>query len=146
MLNTSKGPAVHSLRVQADKIKYHTEMKKTLENEENLDLFEQEVDRINYKDGKIVSCETVQGAIYETKAVIVATGTYLNGKILMGEYQKTSGPHGLSAATYLSSNLEEMGFKLRRFKTGTPARVDKKSLNLSLTAVSYTHLTLPTKA
>ena len=135
MLNTSKGPAVHSLRVQADKIKYHTEMKKTLENEENLDLFEQEVDRINYKDGKIVSCETVQGAIYETKAVIVATGTYLNGKILMGEYQKTSGPHGLSAATYLSSNLEEMGFKLRRFKTGTPARVDKKSLNLSLTEV-----------
>ncbi|MCI7238802.1 MAG: tRNA uridine-5-carboxymethylaminomethyl(34) synthesis enzyme MnmG [Anaerococcus sp.] len=135
MLNTSKGPAVHSLRVQADKRKYHEEMKKTLENQENLDLFEQEVDKINYEDGKIVSCETVQGAIYETKAVIIATGTYLNGKVLIGEYEKTSGPHGLQAATYLSACLEEMGFKLRRFKTGTPARVDRKSINYEKTEV-----------
>ena len=135
MLNTSKGPAVHSLRVQADKKLYHDEMKKTLENEENLDIFEQEVDKINYEDGKVVSCETVQGAIYDTKALIVCTGTYLNGKILIGDYEKVSGPHGLSAATFLSDSLEEMGFKLRRFKTGTPARVDRKSLHLEKTEI-----------
>ena len=135
MLNTSKGPAVHSLRVQADKKLYHDEMKKTLENEENLDIFEQEVDKINYEDGKIVSCETVQGAIYDTKAIIICTGTYLNGKILIGDYEKVSGPHGLSAATFLSDSLEEMGFKLRRFKTGTPARVDRKSLHLEKTEI-----------
>ena len=135
MLNTSKGPAVHSLRVQADKKLYHDEMKKTLENEDNLDIFEQEVDKINYKDGKIVSCETVQGAIYDTKALIICTGTYLNGKILIGDYEKVSGPHGLSAATFLSDSLDEMGFKLRRFKTGTPARVDRKSLHLEKTEI-----------
>lgn len=135
MLNTSKGPAVHSLRVQADKKLYHDEMKKTLENEDNLDIFEQEVDKINYEDGKIVSCETVQGAIYDTKSLIICTGTYLNGKILIGDYEKVSGPHGLSAATFLSDSLEEMGFKLRRFKTGTPARVDRKSLHLEKTEI-----------
>lgn len=135
MLNTSKGPAVHSLRVQADKIKYHQEMKKTLENQENLDLFEQEVDKINIEDGKVKSVETIQGAIFPTKACVVCTGTYLNGKILMGEFQKTSGPHGLSAATHLSDSLEQLGFSLRRFKTGTPARVDKKSLDLSKTEI-----------
>ncbi|MDU7164030.1 MAG: tRNA uridine-5-carboxymethylaminomethyl(34) synthesis enzyme MnmG [Anaerococcus vaginalis] len=135
MLNTSKGPAVHSLRVQADKIKYHQEMKKTLENQENLDLFEQEVDKINIENGKIKSVETIQGAIFLTKACVVCTGTYLNGKILMGDFQKTSGPHGLSAATHLSDSLEELGFSLRRFKTGTPARVDKKSLDLSKTEI-----------
>lgn len=135
MLNTSKGPAVHSLRVQADKKLYHDEMKKTLENEDNLDIFEQEVDKINYENGKVVSCETVQGAIYDTKALIICTGTYLNGKILIGDYEKVSGPHGLSAATFLSDSLEEMGFKLRRFKTGTPARVDRKSLHLEKTEI-----------
>lgn len=135
MLNTSKGPAVHSLRVQADKIKYHQEMKKTLENQENLDLFEQEVDKINIEDGKVKSVETIQGAIFPTKACVVCTGTYLNGKILMGEFQKTSGPHGLSAATHLSDSLEQLGFSLRRFKTGTPARVDKKSLDLTKTEI-----------
>lgn len=135
MLNTSKGPAVHSLRVQADKIKYHQEMKKTLENQENLDLFEQEVDKINIEDGKLKSVETIQGAIFPTKACVVCTGTYLNGKILMGDFQKTSGPHGLSAATHLSDSLEQLGFSLRRFKTGTPARVDKKSLDLTKTEI-----------
>ena len=117
MLNTSKGPAVHSLRVQADKRKYHEEMKKIIENEANLDIFEQEVDNINYEDGKIVSCETVEGAVFLCKAIIVCTGTYLNGKILIGGFEKVSGPHGLSAATYLSNALEKMGFYLRRFKT-----------------------------
>lgn len=135
MLNTSKGPAVHSLRVQADKRKYHEEMKKVLENEPNLDLFEQEVDKINYEDGKIVSCETIEGAIFPCKAVIVCTGTYLNGKILMGDFEKVSGPHGLSAATYLSDCLEEMGFFLRRFKTGTPARIDRKTIDFKNTEV-----------
>lgn len=135
MLNTSKGPAVHSLRVQADKRKYHEEMKKVLENEANLDLFEQEVDKINYEDGKIVSCETIEGAIFPCKAVIVCTGTYLNGKILMGNFEKVSGPHGLSAATYLSDCLEEMGFFLRRFKTGTPARIDRKTIDFTHTEV-----------
>lgn len=135
MLNTSKGPAVHSLRVQADKIKYHQEMKKTLENQENLDMFEQEVDKINIEDGKVKSVETIQGAIFPTKACVVCTGTYLNGKILMGDFQKTSGPHGLSAATHLSDSLEQLGFSLRRFKTGTPARVDKKSLDFSKTEI-----------
>ena len=133
MLNTSKGPAVHSLRVQADKRKYHDEMKKVLED--NLDLFEQEVDKINYQDGKIVSCETVQGAIFETKAIIICTGTYLNGKILIGDYEKVSGPHGLSAATYLTDSLKEMGFSIRRFKTGTPARVYRDSINYEKTTV-----------
>ena len=133
MLNTSKGPAVHSLRVQADKRKYHEEMKKVLED--NLDLFEQEVDKINYEDGKIVSCETVQGAIYQTKALIICTGTYLNGKILIGDYEKVSGPHGLSAATFLTDSLREMGFNIRRFKTGTPARVHRDSINYDLTTV-----------
>ena len=133
MLNTSKGPAVHSLRVQADKRKYHDEMKKVLED--NLDLFEQEVDKINYHDGKIVSCETVQGAIFETKAIIICTGTYLNGKILIGDYEKVSGPHGLSAATYLTDSLREMGFSIRRFKTGTPARVHRDSINYEKTTV-----------
>lgn len=135
MLNTSKGPAVHSLRVQADKRKYHEEMKKIIENEANLDIFEQEVDNINYEDGKIVSCETVEGAVFLCKAIIVCTGTYLNGKILIGGFEKVSGPHGLSAATYLSNALEKMGFYLRRFKTGTPARVDRKTINFTKTEV-----------
>lgn len=135
MLNTSKGPAVHSLRVQADKRRYHEEMKKVLEDEPNLDLFEQEVDKINYEDGKIVSCETVQGAIFETKALIICTGTYLNGTILIGDYAKVSGPHGLSAATFLSNCLEEMGFYIRRFKTGTPARIHRSSVNYEKTTV-----------
>lgn len=135
MLNTSKGPAVHSLRVQADKRKYHEEMKKVIENESNLDIFEQEVDNINYEDGKIVSCETVEGAVFLCKAIIVCTGTYLNGKILIGDFEKVSGPHGISAATYLSNALEKMGFYLRRFKTGTPARVDRKTINFTKTEV-----------
>ena len=136
MLNTSKGPAVHSLRVQADKRKYHEVMKKVLEDEPNLDIFEQEVDKINYdEDGSIVSCETIEEAIFPCKAVIVCTGTYLNGKILMGDFEKVSGPHGLSAATHLSDYLEEMGFFLRRFKTGTPARIDRKTIDFSHTEV-----------
>jgi len=132
MLNTSKGPAVHSLRVQADKPKYHMEMKKVIENQENLDLVEAEVTKINVENKQVTSIETMSGAIYETKAVIVATGTYLKGLILMGELQYESGPHGLKAATHLSQSLEDLGIELRRFKTGTPARVHRDSLDYTV--------------
>lgn len=137
MLNTSKGPAIHSLRVQADKRVYHEEMKKTLENEPNLRIIETEVSDLLVEDGEIKGVKTVTGAIYKAKAVIIATGTYLNGLILMGELQYSSGPHGLKPATHLSKNLENNGFKLRRFKTGTPARVNKRSLDFSKMIPQY---------
>ena len=135
MLNTSKGPAVHSLRVQADKPAYHREMKKVLENTENLDLVEGEITKINVEDNRVVSVETLNGAIYETKAVILATGTYLKGLILQGELQTESGPHGLKSSKLLSDSLKELGIELRRFKTGTPARVHRDSLDLSVMEV-----------
>lgn len=135
MLNTSKGPAVHSLRVQADKPAYHREMKKVLENTENLDLVEGEITKINVEDNRVVSVETINGAIYETKAVILATGTYLKGLILQGELQIESGPHGLKSSKYLSNSLKELGIELRRFKTGTPARVHRDSLDFSVMEV-----------
>lgn len=135
MLNTSKGPAVHSLRVQADKPAYHREMKKVLENTENLDLFEGEITKINVEDKRVVSVETLNGAIYETKAVILATGTYLKGLILQGELQIESGPHGLKSSKFLSNSLKELGIELRRFKTGTPARVHRDSLDFSVMEV-----------
>ena len=137
MLNTSKGPAIHSLRVQADKRKYHEEMKKILEREDNLRLIETEIKDIIVEDGEVKGVLSVTGALYKSKTAIICTGTYLNGLILMGELQYTSGPHGLKAATYLSSNLEKLGFRLRRFKTGTPARVNKKSLNLEKMIPQY---------
>lgn len=135
MLNTSKGPAVHSLRVQADKPAYHREMKKVLENTENLDLVEGEITKINVEDSRVVSVETLNGAIYETKAVILATGTYLKGLILQGELQIESGPHGLKSSKVLSNSLKELGIELRRFKTGTPARVHRDSLDFSVMEV-----------
>lgn len=135
MLNTSKGPAVHSLRVQADKPAYHREMKKVLENTKNLDLVEGEITKINVEDNRVVSVETLNGAIYETKVVILATGTYLKGLILQGELQTESGPHGLKSSRLLSDSLKELGIELRRFKTGTPARVHKDSLDFSVMEV-----------
>lgn len=135
MLNTSKGPAVHSLRVQADKPAYHREMKRVLENTENLDLVEGEITKINVEDNRVVSVETLNGAIYEAKAVILATGTYLKGLILQGELQTESGPHGLKSSKLLSDSLKELGIELRRFKTGTPARVHRDSLDLSVMEV-----------
>lgn len=137
MLNTSKGPAIHSLRVQADKRVYHEEMKKVLEAEPNLRLVETEIDDILVEDGKVTGVKSVTGAIYKSKAVVACTGTYLNGLILMGELQYTSGPHGMKPATHLSKNLEKLGFELRRFKTGTPARVHKRSLDLSKMIPQY---------
>lgn len=135
MLNTSKGPAIHSLRVQADKKKYHTEMKKVLEAQENLYLVEAEAKELVIEDGQVVGVMTIQGAIYQAEAVVIATGTYLNGLILMGELSYTSGPHGMKASTEFSQTLLDNGIDLRRFKTGTPARVHKRSLNLEVMEV-----------
>ena len=131
MLNTSKGPAVHSLRVQADKRKYHEEMKKVLEDEPNLTLQEGEVVEILVENNIVKGVLTRTGAIYNGKAVILATGTYLKGRIFMGEVNYSSGPGGLSPANHLSSSLLELGIDLRRFKTGTPARVHSDSLDYS---------------
>ncbi len=131
MLNTSKGPAVHSLRVQADKKAYHTEMKKVLEDEKNLHLRQGEATDLIIEDNKVVGVETRTGAIYKAKSVVVATGTYLNGKIHIGEVEISSGPDGMAPSLKLSDALEEKGFKFRRMKTGTPARVHINSLDLS---------------
>ena len=131
MLNTSKGPAVHSLRAQADRKRYHMEMKHTLEKQENLYLKQGEIVDIKIENGKVVGIETAVGAIYGVKAVIVATGTYLKGKIFMGEFSQESGPDGVSAANKLSDSLKRIGVDLVRFKTGTPARINKRSIDFS---------------
>ena len=131
MLNTSKGPAVHSLRAQADRKRYQMEMKHTLERQENLELKQAEITKINVEDGKVASIETDVGAIYNVKAVIVSTGTYLKGKIFIGEFAKESGPDGVFPANKLSECLKELGVKIVRFKTGTPARINRKSIDFS---------------
>ena len=131
MLNTSKGPAVHSLRAQADRKRYQMEMKHTLEKQENLELKQAEIVNITVKDGKIDSIETDVGAIYKVKALIVSTGTYLKGKIFIGDYSKESGPDGVFPANKLSECFEKLGIKLIRFKTGTPARINRKSIDFS---------------
>lgn len=131
MLNTSKGPAVHSLRVQADKKLYHTEMKKVLEDEPNLTLRQGEVIDILLEDNKVKGVLTRTGAIYNCKAVVLATGTYLKGRIYMGEINYESGPDGMFPSIILSDSLKEKGFKLRRLKTGTPARVHRDSIDYS---------------
>ncbi len=132
MLNTSKGPAVHSLRVQADKRKYHEVMKRVLENEENLDLKEDEAVRILKEDNIITGVLTRNGAIYRAPTVILCTGTYLRGRIYMGEVNFPSGPSGFGPANELSKSLEEdFGMKLMRLKTGTPARVLKSSIDFT---------------
>ena len=131
MLNTSKGPAVHSLRAQADRKRYQMEMKHTLEKQENLELKQAEITKINVEDGKVVSIETDVGAFYNVKAVIVSTGTYLKGKIFIGEFAKESGPDGVFPANKLSECLKELGVKIVRFKTGTPARINRKSIDFS---------------
>ena len=131
MLNTSKGPAVHSLRAQADRKKYQAEMKHTLEKQINLEVKQAEIVHIFVDDGKIKGVKTDLGAIYLTKTVIVATGTYLKGKIYIGEYSKESGPDGVAAANKLSESLKELGIDLIRFKTGTPARINRRSIDFS---------------
>ena len=131
MLNTSKGPAVHSLRAQADRKRYQMEMKHTLEKQENLDLKQAEIVDITLKDNKVKSIETDVGAIYDVKSIIVATGTYLKGKIFIGDFSKESGPDGVFPANKLSECLKKLGVNLIRFKTGTPARINRKSINFS---------------
>ncbi len=131
MLNTSKGPAVYSLRAQADRKKYQQEMKHTLEKQENLHLKQAEIVDLTVEDGKVVSIETNLGAIYKVKAVILATGTYLRGKIYIGEKSYESGPDGVFPANKLADKLKELGIEILRFKTGTPARVNKNSIDFS---------------
>ena len=131
MLNTSKGPAVHSLRAQADRKKYQAEMKHTLEKQENLELKQAEIVDIELEDGHVSAIKTDLGAIYKVKTVIVATGTYLKGKIFIGEYSKESGPDGVAAANKLSDCLKRLGINLIRFKTGTPARINRRSIDFS---------------
>ncbi len=131
MLNTSKGPAVHSLRAQADRKKYQMEMKHTLEKQENLDIKQAEIVDIKLENNKVKSIETDIGAVYNVKSIIVATGTYLKGKIFIGDYSKESGPDGVFPSNKLSDCLKKLGVNLVRFKTGTPARVNKNSIDFS---------------
>ncbi len=131
MLNMSKGPAVHSLRVQSDRRMYHIEMKKTLERQENLDVYQAEIVKILVEDGKVVGVKTRIGATFNCKAVVVATGTYLKGKVIIGEVSYESGPDGVFPARDLSQSLLDLGIELRRFKTGTPARINAKTIDFS---------------
>ena len=131
MLNTSKGPAVHSLRAQADRKKYQDRMKKTLEHQENLELSPLEVLDIEVEDGKVVGVLTKNGAFYNCKAIVLTTGTYLRARIIIGDVSYNSGPNGLAAANELTASLLKHGIKTRRFKTGTPARINKRSVDFS---------------
>ena len=131
MLNTAKGPAVHSLRAQADKNRYHVEMKKTIESTPNLDMKQAEVTDLIIEDGKVVGVKTATHTMYTAKAVILATGTFLGGKIFIGSSVCESGPNGLAPSNILAENLKNHGMKLRRFKTGTPARCLGSSLDYS---------------
>ena len=131
MLNTSKGPAVHSLRAQADRKRYQMEMKHTLEKQNNLYIKQAEIVDVKFEDGKVKSLTTNIGAIYNVKTIIIATGTYLKGKIFIGEHSFESGPDGVFPANKLSECLKNAGIKIQRFKTGTPARINKNSIDFS---------------
>ena len=132
MLNKSKGPAVHSLRAQADKAKYSMEMRKTLQNTEHLTIKQAEVSEILTDDNNcIIGCRVVSGTTYNCKAVVLCTGTYLRARCLTGEMITHTGPNGLQAASFLTDSLKAHGIEMKRFKTGTPARVDKNSLDFS---------------
>lgn len=141
MLNVSKGPAVHSLRAQADKAEYSRAMRKVLENQEHLTIRQAEVCNLLWEEvqnadpngysKKIIGVQTFTGAVYECRAVVLCTGTYLKARCLCGEAITYTGPNGLQAANYLTDSLKEMGIEMRRFKTGTPARMDKRSLDFS---------------
>ncbi|MDO5124972.1 MAG: tRNA uridine-5-carboxymethylaminomethyl(34) synthesis enzyme MnmG [Ruminococcus sp.] len=132
ILNRGKGPAVHSLRVQSDRIKYHTYMKQQLEQTENLSVKQDEVCRILTDDNRVTGVVTRLGSEYSAKAVIIAGGTYLNGTIHVGDSSYAGGPDNVMPATHISDSLKELGINLRRFKTGTPARVHKRSINFDV--------------
>ncbi|WZL81530.1 tRNA uridine-5-carboxymethylaminomethyl(34) synthesis enzyme MnmG [Vallitaleaceae bacterium 9-2] len=131
MLNTAKGPAVHSLRAQADKHRYAQTMKRTLEKQENLLIRQNEVTEILVENQKVVGVKIVSGLIYKAKAVIIATGTYLKARCIYGDVSIYSGPNGLQAANHLTASLKNLGIEIYRFKTGTPARVDKKTVDFT---------------
>lgn len=132
MLNRGKGPAVHSLRVQVDRAKYHIHMKNVLENQPNLIIKQAEIVDVRLDEaGAVSKVVTALGAVYDVKAVVICTGTYLNGKIFVGDSVTASGPDGLHSATKLSDSLNNMRLKLRRFKTGTPARVHRDSIDFT---------------
>ena len=131
MLNRSKGPAVHSLRAQADKQAYSNEMRKTLENTENLTIRQGEVTKLLVEEGKITGVLTYSGAVYHCKAVILCTGTYLKARCIYGDVSNATGPDGLQAANYLTDSLKELGIEMFRFKTGTPARIAGNSIDYS---------------
>lgn len=135
ILNRGKGPAVHSLRVQSDRVKYHTYMKQTLENTPNLYIKQAEVTAVDVSDGKVTAVHTKLGAVHPVKAAIITTGTYLNGKIHIGELSYSSGPDNLLPSSGLSDCLKALGVSMRRFKTGTPARVHKRSIDFSVMEV-----------
>lgn len=132
MLNLGKGPAVHSLRAQIDRVKYHNHMKKVCENQENLDIKQAEICEVKAENGQVSAVVTKLGAEYKVKCVIVATGTYLNGLIHVGDVSYESGPDSALPAKGLSESLEKLGIELRRFKTGTPSRVHKRSVNFDI--------------
>ena len=131
MLNKSKGPAVHSLRAQADKNRYSREMRQTLENQDNLEVRQGEIAEILVEDGQVTGIQTVSGTIYHCRAVILCTGTYLNARCIYGETSMNTGPNGLQAANHLTDCLKRLGVRMYRFKTGTPARVDRRSVDFS---------------
>ena len=131
MLNKSKGPAVHSLRAQADKAWYSRTMRQVLENQENLDIKQDEVVKILVEEGKVTGVQTFSGTIYPCRAVILCTGTYLRSRCIYGNVSNYTGPNGLQAANHLTDCLKELGIKMYRFKTGTPARIDKNSVDFS---------------
>ena len=131
MLNKSKGPAVHSLRAQADKQAYSTEMRKTLENQENLIIKQGEVTKLLTEEGRITGVELYSGAIHHCKAVILCTGTYLKARCIYGDVSSYTGPNGLQAANYLTDSLKDLGVEMFRFKTGTPARIAGNSIDYS---------------
>ena len=137
MLNTAKGPAVHSLRAQTDKNRYHEEMKKTIERTENLDMKQAEAVELLVEDGCAAGIVTRTGAVYRAKTVIIATGTFLAGKIFIGESSYDSGPNGMAASMMLSDSLRSHGIGLRRFKTGTPARIDARSIDFEKMTVQH---------
>ncbi len=131
MLNQSKGPAVHSLRAQADKAAYSRSMRRVLEAQENLEIKQGEVANLLVEDGKITGVQTFSGAIYHCQAVIICSGTYLKARCIYGDVSQYTGPNGLQAANHLTDCLKELGIKMYRFKTGTPARVDRKTVDFS---------------
>ncbi|MBS6763861.1 MAG: tRNA uridine-5-carboxymethylaminomethyl(34) synthesis enzyme MnmG [Clostridium sp.] len=131
MLNKSKGPAVHSLRAQADKANYSRTMRQVIQSQKNLDIRQMEVTDILAEEGRVTGVQTYSGAIYRCRAVVLCTGTYLKARCIYGEISTYTGPNGLQAANHLTDSLKDLGIKMYRFKTGTPARIDKNSVDFS---------------